>query len=74
MTQEKEDKIKSELAAVINRNSVENKSNTPDWIIADYLFECLCAFNSATRARDNWYGGRQSILDSEKGTKSQTGE
>ena len=74
MNQLKEDQIKSELAEVINRNSLENKSNTPDWVIADYLFDCLCAFNSATRARDNWYGGRRSILDSENGTKWQTSE
>lgn len=74
MTQEKEDKVKKELAEVINRNSLENKSNTPDWVLAEYLFDCWCAFNSATRTRDNWYGGKQSILDNEKGKKWMTNE
>jgi hypothetical protein len=74
MTQAKEDKAKKELAEVINRNSLENLSNTPDWVLADYLFECLCSFSSATRQRDNWYGGKQSILDSEKSEKWQTSD
>ncbi len=74
MTEEKEVKIKNELAEVINRNSLENESNTPDWILADYLFECLCAFNHAAQRRDNWSGGKQSILESEKSTSWEKSE
>jgi len=66
MTPEKKQKMKSELQSVINRNSFENESNTPDWMLAEYLMDCLEAHTNATRRRDNWYGGKQSILDSEK--------
>lgn len=45
-----------ELAAVINRHSVENQSNTPDWVLAHYLVECLAAWEHATAQREHWYG------------------
>ena len=34
----------------------ENESNTPDFILAQYLESCLTAFNTATQQRENWYG------------------
>lgn len=42
-----------ELRSLINRYSIENGSNTPDYILADYLNECLCSFNRATNRRTN---------------------
>lgn len=42
----------------LNRASAENASNTPDFILADFLMGCLAAFDQATKARDNWYGMR----------------
>lgn len=45
-----------ELAAVLNRHSKENGSNTPDFILADYLEMCLAAFDATSRARERWYG------------------
>ena len=44
------------LERLINRHSIENGSNTPDFILAEYLRTCLNAFNSASRAREKWYG------------------
>lgn len=44
-----------ELEAVLNRHSVENESNTPDFILADYLRACLSAFAVATNERERWY-------------------
>lgn len=44
------------LGELINRYSIENKSNTPDIILAEYLKGCLEAFNSAINKRDEWYG------------------
>lgn len=43
-----------ELAAVINRVSRENASNTPDFILAHYLADCLKAFERVIRARKTW--------------------
>lgn len=45
-----------ELESLINRHSIENGSNTPDFILAEYLQQCLSAWNSAVASRENWYG------------------
>ncbi|MFA5431212.1 MAG: hypothetical protein WC329_08645 [Candidatus Omnitrophota bacterium] len=48
--------FKKELEQFINRHNVESGSNTPDWILAQYLAACLDAFDTTTRMRDAWYG------------------
>jgi len=45
-----------ELENLVNRYSIENESNTPDFILARYLRECLVAFAVAVRERETWYG------------------
>ena len=45
-----------ELEGLINKYSKENASNTPDWILAQYLLGCLSAFEMATQQRETWYG------------------
>lgn len=40
-----------ELAGMINRRSMESESDTPDYILAEYLTQCLKAYESAVRAR-----------------------
>jgi len=37
-------------------NGYENDSNTPDFILAEYLTDCLNAWNAAIRNRAAWYG------------------
>lgn len=44
-----------ELEGLINAHSQENGSDTPDFILAQYLIECLNAFDKATRRRTKWY-------------------
>lgn len=46
----------SELSSVINYYSRENGSNTPDRILAEYMNDCLLAFDKATNAREIHYG------------------
>lgn len=36
-----------EIAAVLNRHGVDSASNTPDFILAQYLVNCLNAFTQA---------------------------
>lgn len=43
-----------ELQALINRHSMENQSNTPDFILAAYMMACLQAYTTASHARDKW--------------------
>ncbi len=44
-----------ELTTLLNRYNTEKGSNTPDFILAEYLCACLDAFDDATDARDTWY-------------------
>lgn len=48
--------FEKELEALINKHSMENASNTPDFILAQYLQRCLLAFNQAMQQRDGWHG------------------
>lgn len=59
----------AELEALINRHSMENESNTPDFILRNFIAKTLEAFNDATRDRDDWFGGKRSILESERSEK-----
>lgn len=44
------------LERIINGYSMESASNTPDWILAQYLRACLLAFDTAVQQRETWYG------------------
>jgi len=46
------------LASAVNRMSEENGSNTPDFILGNFLTDALAAFHEATRRREQWYGVR----------------
>jgi hypothetical protein len=48
--------FKKELESLINRYSRENGSNTPDFILAHYLINCLDVFNRSVSMREKWYG------------------
>lgn len=48
--------LRTDIEQAINRHSAENGSDTPDFILAEYLTDCLAAFDKATRARETWYG------------------
>lgn len=45
-----------ELSCLLNRFSKENGSNTPDFILAEYLTRQIQTWNLAVRAREEWYG------------------
>lgn len=51
--------FKHDLAKLINIYSLEAVSNTPDFIIAEYLTNTLLEFDKLMRSRDNWYGYSQ---------------
>ena len=50
------DTFERELKILINRHSMENESNTPDFILAQYLRGCLEVFNAVVQQREKWYG------------------
>lgn len=55
------DSFQRELEQLLNAHSMENGSNTPDFILAEYMRTCLKAFNTASRAREAWYGKELTI-------------
>lgn len=48
--------FETELINLINRHSIENESNTPDFLLAEYLVACLCTFVRVVQQREEWYG------------------
>jgi len=48
--------FEKELEHLINRTSQENPSNTPDFILAQFLVACLAAWNQGVQQRETWYG------------------
>ena len=57
--------FEQQLATLLNRHSKENGSNTPDFILAAYLSECLTNFNNILQRRAAWYGRIDHIMGSE---------
>ncbi len=52
----KEPTLREQVAGLLNQRSMENGSNTPDFILADYLIRALEAFDNAVVERERWYG------------------
>ena len=50
--------FRQELTKAINRCSMENGSNTPDFILAKYLMDCLNAYDNAVSRRDHLRSGK----------------
>jgi hypothetical protein len=48
--------LEEAIRYTLNEASAENISNTPDFVLAQYLIGCLDAFNVAVQQRENWYG------------------
>lgn len=47
--------FRKELESLLNRHSKENGSDTPDFVLADFLIRSLAAFDAATTRRSEWY-------------------
>jgi hypothetical protein len=72
-------KFEDELKHLLNRCSMENGSNTPDWILAKYMSTCLQAFETASNTRETWYGvhnrpGQSLLGDEDSGLRVQINE
>jgi len=50
-----ESQFYTELQALINCNCMENRSNTPDFVLAQFMMSALCAYEVAAQARDKFY-------------------
>jgi len=50
--------FEKELQLLINRHSLENASDTPDFVLARYLRVCLENWSTCIKDRDSWYGSK----------------
>lgn len=45
-----------ELSSLINKANLEPVSDTPDYILAEYLWDCLVSYRNVINKRDEWFG------------------
>lgn len=61
--------FEKELESLINRHCKENDSNTPDFILAEYIQGCLKVYAGIINKRDKWFDfvpfGRLNVRDLE---------
>jgi hypothetical protein len=50
------ERFRKQIAAVINMEGRENNSNTPDFLLAEFMESCLVAAEHLIGAREDWYG------------------
>jgi hypothetical protein len=48
--------FEKDLERLINYHSMENGSDTPDFILAHFMRDSLLLFNSTVQKREKWYG------------------
>jgi len=51
--------FRKELETLINKHNRDNTSDTPDFILAEYIWGCLCQFDSAIIEREKFYGRKK---------------
>lgn len=56
-----EQPLQQELRNLLNRHCQENAADTSDFILAEYLLDCLKAYNKAVNRRDKWWGVKMSL-------------
>ncbi len=57
--------LAKDIECLINKWSREEDSNTPDFILAEYLLACLSAFEVASNRREVWYNVEHKPNDTE---------
>ena len=48
--------LSTKFTQFVNVNNLEDGSNTPDWILGEFLLSVLMNLNTAIHQRDQWYG------------------
>ncbi len=48
--------LAEELRRLLNITSRDNTSNTPDYVLAEFMLAALTAFEAGIKERDRWYG------------------
>lgn len=64
------EQFRYQLTTLINTCSLENRSDTPDFILSSYLTACLDAFDNAVNRRTRWYAPVEEKPSSDETTSS----
>ena len=51
--------FREDLTSLLNKHCKENRSNTPDFILAEYLDNCLSVYDRACVNNSKWHNGDQ---------------
>lgn len=51
--------LENDLRKLLNTYSAENGSDTPDFILAEFMMNSLDAFNKATNRRKEWFAPKE---------------
>jgi hypothetical protein len=57
----KNEALRESFRSALNSVSLENESNTPDFILVELLMDVLEAFTIAVNKRTKWYGDHSTI-------------
>jgi len=49
-------RLRRELTDLLNAHGADSRSGTPDFVLAEYLLNCLKSFDMAVIRRDSWQG------------------
>ncbi len=63
----KKTELERKLSDLINDECRENDSNTPDFILSEFMINCLDAFELANNKREVWFGVELDILNDWEG-------
>lgn len=55
------EQFRADVKTAINKNCIESGSNTPDFILSDYLVNCLLAYERIHQANESWYGKKLEV-------------
>ena len=61
--QVKYSRFRRALEMLINRNSMENGSDTPDFLLAEYLSRSLELFDNIVERREQWHGRNKHLAE-----------
>lgn len=51
-----DDRLKRELSIIMNKCGIDTECSTPDYILAEYLIDCLKSYKKLDDANRTWHG------------------
>lgn len=51
-----DENLKQQFRTIMNIYGIDNECNTPDYILAEYLIDCLKSYKKIHNANRTWHG------------------